>query len=495
MKAGVRVNQGSAVKLDVIGGGYDNLAHLTVSGLKCLGEAEVVFHPRRFLPGAVRLHSPAARLVPYGPADDPVELAGHLGSGVRAVAILLDDGLAGDGCRKSAALASAGGACLGYHPSVPRWQSAMSRAGVSRPSGGITTLSREEVLADNWTRRLAGKRVRHLAAVGFDGRVLWPGRVLSPGGVRRLASFLPEEGEMYLLIGKDADGECRLPLSGRGIVVTRAMAQASDLSWPLLAKGAAVFSFPTIDFVPVDEGAGLPDLKAYDGLILTSANAVDSFMERLLSSGHDARRLGGMKIMAVGSKTGRRLRRYGLVPDLVPADFRAEGLIRLLDGKGLGGKRYLLPRAEEAREILPEKIRAMGGEVDVLPLYRTVKSGADAAELEHLHRAGLIDAVAFTSGSTLKFFMEIMGAAAASAILRPAAVACLGPVTVGALEEEGLAASISPSRATVEDLVAAMEDFFGREGRVAAGAARGKPRRAAGRAKGKPTKIQGRKKS
>jgi uroporphyrinogen III methyltransferase/synthase len=259
-------------------------------------------------------------------------------------------------------------------------------------------------------------------------------------------------------------------LTGRTVVVTRAAAQAAELIRLLEARGAVAACFPTIaltepeNWDEVDRAIGSRGM--YTGMILTSPNAVRILFDRARQLGVAPSDFGALPVYVVGAKTARALTEYGLSPAAVPGDFRAEGLIDLLRRQGVAGARFLLPRAGEAREILPEAIREMGGEVDVVTLYRTVRAETDPAQLERLEAAGGIDAVVFTSGSTFRHFVGILGPGRAAQVLAASAVACIGPVAAAEVREAGHEVAIVPGKASVEELVAALEEHFSNDKRT-----------------------------
>ena len=157
------------------------------------------------------------------------------------------------------------------------------------------------------------------------------------------------------------------PLFGRKIVVTRSREQAGELIDMLEERGAEAILAPTIRIMPPEDMAALDracaDAGTFDWLVFTSANAVDSFMERLLAAA-DIRELKGVRICTVGASTASRLSRYGLRVDLTPAEFRAEALVEALKGDGdVRGRRFLIPRADIARDVLVEELRDAGAEI------------------------------------------------------------------------------------------------------------------------------------
>ncbi len=251
---------------------------------------------------------------------------------------------------------------------------------------------------------------------------------------------------------------------GRSVVVTRARHQAKALTEPLEALGAEVVGVPVIAIVePPDLGPArdaIEVLTDYDWVVLTSTNAVDRFFALLAESGV----VGlpdGVNVAVVGSATAERLAVHGLAPDVVPTDFRAEGLVDEFTAMGAGeGWRVLVPRALEAREILPDTLRELGVHVDVVPVYRTVAAAPPADVIERLARG--VDAVIFTSPSTFRHFRAALESAGVDAIvfLRGTAIASIGPVTSDVVRGAGLEVAVEPAESTVPALVAALGEYF-----------------------------------
>ena len=165
------------------------------------------------------------------------------------------------------------------------------------------------------------------------------------------------------------------PLFGRTIVVTRARAQASDLVERLTELGANCLEYPTIEVVPAEDvaplDAAIQNLPTYDWLIFTSVNGVKYFFERLFALGKDVRALHHVRTAVIGPATAERLREQGLRSDIVPASYRAESVIEAFAEEDVAGQRILIPRAAEARPILPEELRRMSAEVDEITVYHT----------------------------------------------------------------------------------------------------------------------------
>lgn len=254
------------------------------------------------------------------------------------------------------------------------------------------------------------------------------------------------------------------PFFGRRIIVTRSRDQASSFAESLIDKGATVVEFPTIDVVPPSSWDELDDaieaIETYHWLILTSANAVRFFFSRLRGLGRDVRILKGISICAVGPKTAEALMDYGLKADLVPSEFKAEGVIEALSGLGVERKRFLIPRAKVAREIIPERLRELGAEVTVALAYENVMPAADVERVKGLLEDRKIDAVTFTSSSTVNNFVEMLSQKEYKRLLSDVVVACIGPVTAKTAEGFGIKVHIIPTEYTIPSLIEAMVDYF-----------------------------------
>ena len=242
-------------------------------------------------------------------------------------------------------------------------------------------------------------------------------------------------------------GRAARPLHGITVTVTRARAQASELSRRLRDLGAAVVETPAIRIEPL--AVALPDPLDHDLVCFTSANGVALLFERLAESGRDARALAGTTIAAIGAGTARELRAHGLIADLVPERAVAEGLVEALAGRDVG--RALIARAATARDVLPLALRERGAEVDVVDLYETV---AEPIAEPLLAAARDADYVTFTSASTVGFFLAASGGEAGFA---PATrLVSIGPVTSAALREHGLEPAVEAQRHDVDGMLDAL---------------------------------------
>ena len=249
-------------------------------------------------------------------------------------------------------------------------------------------------------------------------------------------------------------------LLGRGIVVTRAREQASGLANMLAELGADVIQFPTISISPLaDYGrvdTAIAELDGYDWLIFTSVNGVGHFWRRLAVCGKDSRALGGRKVAAIGPATAEELRARGIEPDFIPEKYLAEGVAEGVTALGVAGKRVLVPRAREAREVLPDELRKAGATVDVLPVYQTLPADARREEVLDLLREGRIHCVTFGSSSTVDNFLSLIPAE----VLREypqLKLAAIGPITKKTLERHGLECHIMPEEYTIPALVESLK--------------------------------------
>lgn len=257
------------------------------------------------------------------------------------------------------------------------------------------------------------------------------------------------------------------PLFGRRIVVTRSREQAGELVDMLQQRGAEAIQAPTIRIAVPDDMDALDraclDAGAYTWLVFTSANAVDSFMQRLLAIG-DIRDLKGVRLCAIGPSTAQRLVRYGLRVDLTPPEARSEAVVGALQETGpLKGTRFLLPRADIAREVLADQLRDAGAEVSEVIAYRTLLAGGERDADHDVYRMLLdrqIDAVTFTSASTVNNFATILGQEQAVDLLNSTVVASIGPVTAEAAQQLGITTTVMPERYTIPDLVDALVQHF-----------------------------------
>ncbi len=263
-------------------------------------------------------------------------------------------------------------------------------------------------------------------------------------------------------------------LSGKRILVTRPRAQAADLCDKLAALGAEPILFPTIEIAPMDDYSALDQamttLDKYQWIIFTSVNGVAAFWHRLTVVG--ASLMPALKIAAIGPATAQALAKHGVRAEFIPEEYVAE---RILDGVGnVAGQLILLPRAEIAREALAEELGRRGAVVHEIAVYRTLPAVPDPPGLTELQRG--VDAVTFTSSSTVRNFALLLGGSAwyidaanyrrmghdgiPMPSLNRAIIACIGPITAQTAREVGLPVDVMARAYTMDGLVTALVEYF-----------------------------------
>lgn len=236
-------------------------------------------------------------------------------------------------------------------------------------------------------------------------------------------------------------------LSGQRVVVTRAEGQAREFTAALREAGAEVIEYPVIEIVepeswePVDRA--IANLDQYDWLVFTSANAVRCFFQRAADARVRAR------IVAVGPATRKAIEDFGHSVDLVPEEHIGEGVVAALAEYNLRGTRILLPRAAVARDVVPQTLRELGAEVDVVDVYRNVLPQSPGPFPEN------VDWITFTSASTVKNLLALVD----RSLIEPVRLASIGPETTKALRKHGLDATVEASPSTMDDLLAAMDAY------------------------------------
>jgi uroporphyrinogen-III synthase len=258
--------------------------------------------------------------------------------------------------------------------------------------------------------------------------------------------------------------ETARPLTGHRILITRPRQQAADLARRLEALGARVIALPAIAIEPMDDpsrlDAALGELATYDWIVFTSANGVRAFADRLRALGIDWTARHRARIAAIGPATQAALEVRGVAADLVPGEYVAEGLVAALGN--VAGQRLLLPRADIARETLRDELRLRGAEVDEVAAYRTVAQALAPELLERVFRTERVDALTFTSSSTVRGLVESLRASGhdPGTALEGVVLACIGPITATTLRAYGLEPTVVAQEYTIAGLVAALVEHF-----------------------------------
>ncbi len=289
---------------------------------------------------------------------------------------------------------------------------------------------------------------------------------------------LPAEAERrgikapaVLVVGSVASLHDRLgwfekrPLLGKKILVTRSRAQSRRMAEKISMQGGVPILFPTIEIRPPEDFTALDEsirrIGEFDWVIFTSVNGVERFFQRFFEIRDDIRDMAGPRIGAIGPVTASSVRNLGIKVDLLAKEFIAEGVLAQLSGEEVRGRRFLIPRAEKARETLPDGIAEMGGVVEVVSVYRTGMPADSAIEkARSMLEQREVDAVTFTSSSTVTHFVDMLGEVDVGSLLSGVAVASIGPVTSETARRLGLTVHVEASEYTIDGLVDALVEYF-----------------------------------
>ena len=496
----------------LVGAGPGDPALITAAGLAALQRADVVLYDRLAPAELLAEAPPQARLIDAGKTagDHPMPqaeinacLVEHGRAGRRVVRLKGGDPYVfGRGGEEAAALAEAGVrftavpgvtsaigglaaagipvthrglassfAVVTGHEDPTKPEQAVRWERLATASDTLVVLMGVERLEAIGAALIAGGRDAATPAALVQNAATPDQRVVeaSLGGIAEAAREAAVEAPAMLVVGEVVRLRKRLaaaagPLARRRVLVTRTRGQASALVDALRAEGAAPVVLPAIEIErraePADARAGLERLRdgRYGWTVFTSTNAVDVYLDLLAELGADARVFAGSRICAIGEATAQALAARGLLADLVPERADGEGVAAALAAEGVAGTAVLLPRAEGGGEALPAGLRAAGAEVDELTLYLSAPPAEAPAEALALVRAGKIDAVAFTSSSTVRNLSTLLGGDLSP--LCDAVVACIGPATAEAATEAGLPPHVVASQPSVAGLVAALREYL-----------------------------------
>jgi|WetSurMetagenome_2_1015567.scaffolds.fasta_scaffold20231_5 uroporphyrinogen III methyltransferase / synthase len=270
--------------------------------------------------------------------------------------------------------------------------------------------------------------------------------------------------------------EASEPLKNLTILVACSAKKMFELAGGLRALGGTILPFPAIDVQAIEDthllDRSLASLREYAWILFTSAYGVRFFMKRLNELAIDRDRRSLPKLCAIGPATAAELKEFGCEAALIPEQFQAEGVLDALANYHggilkLAGKRLLLPRAQEGREVLPETLSAAGAQVDVVPCYKTVRGQIEGDILRRL-REKKPDVMVFTSSSAIRNMIEILGRREGERLLLESTVAVIGPVTGQTAESFGKKAEIVPQENTVPALLEAIRDYYSKKRQQAA---------------------------
>jgi uroporphyrinogen-III synthase len=253
-----------------------------------------------------------------------------------------------------------------------------------------------------------------------------------------------------------------MSLRGKRILVTRGEGQAEEFSSVIRKRGGVPIVFPTVRLVPPDDPSALDEalarLGTFDWVLFTSANAARFFLERAVKRG--IRGIPeGVRVATVGPGTTGEMRRHGFPVHLEAKQHTAEGMVTALAGEGFEGKRFLLPRAQEGREVLPLVIARRGGTVDVVTAYRNGLPPRDERAAKEIGERPP-DVCTFASPSAFRNFFLLLGEERAASVLSRSRIAVIGEVTRRAVEERNYLVDIVPETFTLAGMLEAIERHF-----------------------------------
>jgi uroporphyrinogen III methyltransferase/synthase len=474
----------------LVGAGPGDPGLLTARAIELIAQADVILHDRLIPPEALAHARPDAEVIDVGkvgggqqtPQQETTRLlVAHARAGRTVVRLKGGDPFVfGRGGEEAQALRSAGCA-FEVVPGVTAGVAAAAYAGIPVTHRGLASAVAfvtghedpdKDATAIDWSalavfpgtlvfymgvrqlHRIAEKLVAHGCDPEEPAAIVERGtlpdqRVVRTtlgglGAVEARAPAVTVVGPVAALhddLAWFADG----PLAGVSVAVTRARAQAGGLAAKLRSLGGTVIEAPAIRIEPLD--VELPHPRDYDLLVLTSPNGVDELFRHV----RDARALAGPTIAVIGPGTAAALLARGAKADVVPSRAVGEGLVEALAGRSF--RRALVARAADARDIVPDALRAAGTEVDVVALYRTV-----AEPLSERGRARALGAdwATFTSASSVRHFH------AAAGTLEGPRLASIGPVTSAALRELGREPDVEAPDHTPDGLIAALVAAAGR---------------------------------
>jgi uroporphyrinogen III methyltransferase/synthase len=503
----------------LIGAGPGDPGLITARGLQCLASADVVLYDHLVHPRLLRYARADAEKIDVGQAaPQPLEqeaicylLAEKAREGKIVARLKWGDPFVFDRGGSEALFLHEQGVRFEVVPGIPAGIGVPSYAGVpiTYPGGGDTlTFVRghedegKTRAAVDWTSLAKldgtivcyagahqlphilsalvshGRPPQDTAAVVYDGTL--PTQETHVGSLEEIAQALKDAHDprpAVLVVGRVVALREHLrwfdarPLFGKRVLVTRPREQAAELVERLEAMGAEAIEAPMIRIAPPEDDGPLGEAVAaagtFDWIIFSSANAVDAFFDRLLASSQDVRALKGVKLCVVGAATAERVARRGLKVDLVPAEYRAEGLLHAIASTGdLRGTKVLLPHADIGRELVADELRRQGADVTEVVAYRTVVVEPEREGEPDIYRMLLerrIDVVTFTSASAVRNFVRVLGAEPAADLLKSIIVASIGPVTAEAATQYNIHTTIVPEHYTVPALVEAIAEYFERE--------------------------------
>lgn len=253
-------------------------------------------------------------------------------------------------------------------------------------------------------------------------------------------------------------------LFGKRILVTRAKEQSLEMSNIITELGGEAVEFPVIKTIPPIQceefNQAINQLETFDWIIFSSVNGVNYFFAKLKEQGIDIRQMSKAKIVAVGPKTAKALQDKYLNIEVLPQEFVAEGILASLQGHIKPGQKVLFPRADIARDIIPNYLKEKGLEVTAVDAYQTVPAAENREEIIEFLKEKKLNVITFTSSSTVKNFLEALKGENIEKLLEGVILASIGPITTETAIKQGLEVQITAEEYTVPSLVKAIVDYY-----------------------------------
>lgn len=500
-------------KVWLVGAGPGDPGLFTLRGREVLGRADVVLHDALAHPALLEFARPDAELRNVGkryghesPSQEAItaELVQHARAGKNVARLKGGDPfMFARGSEEATALVDAG-IPFEIVPGISSPVAASAYAGMSLThrdlSSSVTFITGSDRAGKEWSpeawRKLATatdticvfmgiRRIESITQAIIDGGrspmtptavIMWGARAEQRVVVSTLAHIAEEtrrsglSNPALIIIGEVVSLRDTLrwfdnrPLFGKRILLPRPIDQGKASAAAIRERAAEPVLVPVVELHPPADVSALQravrELSSYDWVLFTSANGVERTFAELNRAGGDARAFGSARVGVIGPKTGQALQRYGIKPDLVADEFVGEALAASVLASGTP-RRVLIPRARQARDVLPETLRAAGVTVDVVTAYETrPASAAQGERLRELIASSGIDAVLFTSSSTVTSTLELLGSGGAELLSR-VTVASIGPVTTRTALDHGLTVHVTAETYTVDGLLDALERHFG----------------------------------
>jgi len=498
-------------KVFIVGAGPGDPGLITVKGLECLKRAEVVIYDRLIDESLLENAPPDAELIYVGKSakvhareqDDINRLLVEKASEGKTVVRLKggDPFVLGRGGEECEALSEAG---IGYEvlPGISSAIASPAYAGIPVTHRQVASSFAVITGHEDPSKEISSINWEHLST-GVDSLVFLMGmgnlplicqKLIENGRspktpvalvrrgttlqqqtltgnlatIERKAKEADFQPPVAIIVGEVVDLREKLkwfenqPLFGKRILVTRSRTQASSISKLLIERGAQPIELPTIEIRPVPDPSAIDqaidNLPGFDWVVFTSANGVESFWERLVTVGKDARQFGSTRIGAIGPATAHVLEEHGIYPDFMPDEYTSEAIIAGLAQRDVSGCRILLPRADIAPQYLTDGLVSLGAEPVEVTAYQTKPPADLANKVKNTLKKGQIDVVTFASSSTVTNLINALGDD--RELLRSMKIACIGPVTAATAREAGLKVDIMAQEQTIPGLVAAIEEAY-----------------------------------